>query len=271
MKNNLPKISIITPTYNSEETLLRTLKSVVDQKYPEIEYIVIDGGSTDRTVQIIREYESQISFWCSEKDRGISDAFNKGVKQATGDIVGIINSDDWYDPGSLNAIAMCYQKRVSKNLDAAIMHGDMLLHTENDEDVRRVKPRLWGGRGQIEKALWFNMPVNHPACFVPRKIYDRIGLFSEDYKVAMDYHWILRASLAGEHFEYIPNTLSNFQSGGVSSTNTLLAIKEVMAAQKELKVYPFKRQFGYWLKYTVNRLKNYTGIKILPGKNATSQ
>lgn len=121
-----PKISIITPSYNQGKFLEETILSVLDQDYPNIEYIVIDGGSNDESVDVIRKYESRIHHWVSEKDRGQSHAVNKGMEHVTGEIIGWINSDDVYLPGAFRKVARAF----SKNRDAILVHGDRILIDE---------------------------------------------------------------------------------------------------------------------------------------------
>ncbi len=101
----LPVISIITIVFNGEKYLDQTIRSVLDQNYPSVQYIIIDGGSTDNSINIIKKYEKDLYFWISEKDNGISDAFNKGIARATGDIIGIINADDWYEHNTFERVA----------------------------------------------------------------------------------------------------------------------------------------------------------------------
>ena len=123
MKN--PKISIITITYNSAKTLERTIKSIIEQKYENLEYIIVDGGSTDSTLEIVKKYDTWISKWVSEPDSGISNAFNKGINMATGNVIGIINSDDGLMPGALQAISDSYEDGVD------VYRGKVLLWKED--------------------------------------------------------------------------------------------------------------------------------------------
>ena len=125
--NHYPKISIITPSYNQGKFLDETIRSVLDQDYPNIEYIVIDGGSTDESVDVIKKHESRIHYWVSEKDRGQSHAVNKGMEHVTGEIIGWINSDDTYQPGAFRKVARAFLE----NSDAILVHGDRILIDEN--------------------------------------------------------------------------------------------------------------------------------------------
>ena len=123
----LPVISIITIVFNGEKYLDQTIRSVLDQKYPSIQYIIIDGGSTDTSINIIKKYEKDLYFWISEKDNGISDAFNKGIARATGDIIGIINADDWYEPKTF--------ERVAQQMDDAdICFGDVQFWKNGEKE-----------------------------------------------------------------------------------------------------------------------------------------
>jgi glycosyltransferase involved in cell wall biosynthesis len=253
-------ISIITPTFNSAATLPRTLASVQQQSYSAYEQIVVDGGSTDDTQAILAAAARDSSLrWNGEPDAGIADAFNKGIAQASGELVLILNSDDWLHAGALATMAAAHAARRNAGLPAAILHGDMLQHVADEASHShspvRIRPRRWGGRDGIGRAFWFDMPVCHPTCFVPREIYQRVGNFRTDYCVAMDYEWLLRAFRAGEPFQYVPEIITHFQTGGASGRNTRLAIAEVRRAQVEQRVYPIAGRFSHWGKLAVNRLK----------------
>jgi GT2 family glycosyltransferase len=251
-------ISVVTPSFNSQATLERTLLSLLDQGYPRLECLVVDAGSTDGTLEILRSLEGRGVRWTSETDGGIADAFNKGVAVAQGELVAILNSDDWHEPGAIAAMAAAHERRLAMGLPPAILHGDMLWHEANRS--RLVRPRLWGGRHALGRAFWFDMPLCHPTCFVPREVYRRVGLFKVAYRVAMDYEWALRAFQSGEHFEYVPRLITHFQGGGASGRNTRLAITEVRRAQRSLKAYPLAGRFAYIGKLGINRLKAIAGM-----------
>lgn len=206
----LPRLSIVTPTFNSATHLEQTIHSVLKQGYPDLEYIIIDGGSTDGTLDLIQHYNTEITYSISEPDAGIADAFNKGIAAATGDVIGIINSDDFYAPHALQRVAQRFlETRNQLQHDLFLLHGD--LHWLDGRGSRRVKPRRWPG------AIHYDMPVLHPTCFVPRTVYEAVGLFDTGYRLAMDYDWLLRCWLSGVQFEYIPEVLAHFRAGGAST------------------------------------------------------
>lgn len=202
MNNAIQLISIITVVYNGEEYLEDTINSVLSQSYPNIEYIIIDGGSTDNTIEIIKKYESKIAKWISEKDNGISDAFNKGIKLSTGSLVGIINADDWYEPDAIKNIVDRYKN------DEIVLCGSIKLY--NNQARFNVKKSTLKG---IEK----EMKIWHPGTFVPKSVYNKIGLYDENYKVLMDYDFVLRCRLAGIKFDFFDYNIASMRYGGISN------------------------------------------------------
>lgn len=209
------KISIITVAYNAEGTIEQTINSVLNQTYSNIEYIVIDGGSTDRTVDIIEKYDSFISFWISEPDQGIYYAMNKGIEMATGEIIGIINADDWYEKNALDIIV-----NVFNDAEVEIVYGKLNI-VENDKVVRSTYPLPLNN-------MWFRMAIDHPATFVKRSVYERLGLFDTSYMLAADYDFLLKAYCEGVKFQYIDSTIANFRNDGVSSTKLVECAEETV-------------------------------------------
>ncbi len=207
------KVSIITVSYNAEKTIEQTINSVLNQTYPNIEYIIIDGNSQDGTLGIINKYKHRISQIVNEPDNGIYDAMNKGLKLVTGDIVGIINSDDWYE---LNAIEIIIN--VIYNTGADIVYGKLNV-IENEKVVRQTNEI------PLEN-MWHTMSVPHPATFVKRSVYDRVGLFDVSYNIAADYDFLLKAYSEGIIFKYINSVIANFRSNGVSSTKLVECAEE---------------------------------------------
>lgn len=197
-----PLISIITVSFNSVETIERTIKSVLNQDYKNIEYIIIDGGSTDGTIDIIKKYKDRVTYWVSEPDKGIYDAMNKGISHAKGCFVGIINSDDWYVDGALSIIA----KLIVERPDIDVFCGDMFVY------------HLSSKQGLIHSCcdkIKIKMSINHPTCFVRSNIY-LSKKFSLDYKLASDYDFLLWCYQAGCKFYNVYEPLANFTLGGIS-------------------------------------------------------
>jgi len=210
--DNKPLVSIITVAYNADPFIEKTIQSVLSQTYSPIEYIIIDGGSTDNTVDILKGYSDRIAYWISEKDEGISDAFNKGILRSKGEIIGIINSDDWYEKDAV-------EKVVSTIKDADVVYSDMQLW-KNDEKDFVVK-----GDHQF---LTKEMTVNHPSVFVRKECYTQFGLFDTQYELAMDYDLMLRLKINDRRFVYIPEILANMRWAGLSDKNWLTGCKETL-------------------------------------------
>ena len=168
-----PLISIITVVFNGEKYLEETIQSVINQTYSNVEYIIIDGGSTDGTLDIIKKYEDKIDYWVSEKDEGISDGFNKGIKLSKGKILGIINSDDEYIKNIFETISDIFKEK-----DIDYLYGDMILEDEEGNIIKEIKPDL------KSKSIYGGMPFGHPTLFIKRKLYDKYGYFNNNYKIA---------------------------------------------------------------------------------------
>lgn len=188
--SDLCRITVVTPSYNQAPFLEHTIRSVLDQGYPNIEYIIIDGGSTDGSVDIIKRYERHLSYWVSEPDRGQAHAINKGLMRATGEWVGWQNSDDIYFPGSFQEMARAARKH--KNADLII--GDLMLLDERGRalrDVRYVRPSY----GAL---LAEGMVLANQAAFWRRSVHDNIGFLDERLDCGFDYEWFLRLTKYGQ-------------------------------------------------------------------------
>ncbi len=199
-----PLISIITPTLNRRETLVSTMESVFNQTYPLIEYIIIDGGSTDGTVEMLEEWDEKIDYWVSEKDRGIFDAMNKGIDLARGELIGIINSDDWYAPTTVEKVVNAWKE----DPEADVFFGDALVILR-DIDFAFLRKGNW-------RKLPQEMSINHPTCFLTRRAYEKWGKFDISFPYAADYELALRLYTNGAKFHYIPGILAYQRKGGVS-------------------------------------------------------
>lgn len=199
------KISIITPSYNQAAFIERTIKSVLCQNYSNLEYIIIDGGSTDGTIEIIKKYSDKI-IWKSEKDNGQSDAINKGLKMATGDIVAFLNSDDTYEPSTFDKVSEFFKKNPNKKW----VYGKCKIINENDKEIRKLitnYKNLLLKKYSYAKLLSENF-ISQPATFWKRELLDEIGYLDESEHFCMDYEYWLRIGQkysAGVINEYLAN------------------------------------------------------------------
>lgn len=241
-----PLISIITVVFNGEKHLEKTINSVLSQGYPSYEYIIIDGGSKDKTVEIINKYAHALSYWVSEPDNGIYDAFNKGVKKSNGDLVVFLNADDWFEPNALNEIAKVYQKDK-------IIYGNVRFLKNNSEV---------GISKNDHTRLIEGMTIAHPAVFVPKGIFNKFGDFKSEFKIAMDYELILRFFINGVDFIPLNKVITNMNVGGVSYNNWFKAILEDFKIRKlyhvgfMLNVSFFFKQFIFLsIKRTLEKLR----------------
>lgn len=208
------KVSVITVSYNSVRTIRQTILSVLNQSYRNIEYIIVDGQSSDGTKDIIEQYGTAIAHYISEPDDGLYDAMNKGIRCATGDLIGMINSDDWYECEAVEKAVACFLKT-----GAGVVHGKLCTVYENGRRVYSEKKPL--------DHLWYEAsPVRHPTVFVKREIYQKYGLFNTMYKIAADVDLILRFYTSGVRFAYIDDVISNFRDGGISSLHYMKGCEE---------------------------------------------
>ena len=224
------KVSIVTATYNSEETVKSSIDSVLFQDYEDIELIIVDGKSTDRTLEIVESFGRRISKVISEPDRGIYDAMNKGISVATGDVVGILNSDDFY--ANSQVISTVISTLESTQSDSVF--GDLVyVKPENIDKVVRYYSSAHFHPALFSKG-W--MPA-HPTFFVRRWAYQKYGLFQTDYKIAADYELLVR--LLAKHklsYTYIPKVMVNMRTGGASTSSFMsnwILNKEIVRACSE--------------------------------------
>ena len=241
------KFSIITITFNSRQHLAETIESVLLQDQTDFEYVIVDGGSTDGTLEIIREYaaaDPRIR-WISEPDDGIADAFNKGLRMARGEIVGILNSDDYYLTWALASVAEASRTHP----DCDIFHGDM-LRLDGETALFRLVPAV------VERSIWHEMPLNHPATFVTRRAYERVGGFDATIRIAMDYDMMLRLYKSGCRFYHIPHPLAAMRYGGASDNKHLVGLREVRTIAIR-EGYPLpKAWFWFCYKAGISSVKN---------------
>lgn len=225
------KISIITVVYNNDRTIKDALQSVLSQDYKNIEYIVIDGKSTDNTVNLITEFKEKLGCFISEKDSGIYDAMNKGIRAATGDVVGILNSDDLYqDSGVISAV----MEQFNNDLDLDILYGD-LVYVKSDDTNKVI--RNWKSKAYYNQFFENANVPPHPSLFVKKKVYDEAGLFDLDYKIAADYEFMLRIFKKHNfNSKYFNKLIVRMRLGGASNAGLSSIIKqnkEVLNAWKK--------------------------------------
>lgn len=234
MKNM--KVSIITATYNSARTLCNTIESVLGQSYQNIEYIVIDGNSTDLTVSVIKQYEPLFKGrikWLSEKDGGIYDAMNKGIKIATGDVVGILNSDDYFTSNDV------IERMVTAFCDGTdAVYGD--VHFIHDGEPNKCV-RYYSSKHFRPFWLRFGFMPAHPSFYCKREVFEKAGFYKTDYSIGSDYEMMVRL-FYGFHIrtKYLPIDFVTMRTGGASTRNVqsrLALIKDDVRSCRENGVY----------------------------------
>lgn len=248
-----PRVSIITITLNAAETLDRTIQSVINQTYNNVEYIIIDGGSKDRTAEIISKHAHRIDLWISEPDHGISDAFNKGISCAHGEIIGILNASDWYELDTVSEVARVFEQRP----DVDVVCGWLQYWRDGRREyVFSSNPN------QIIK----EMTVNHPTMFVRKSAYEKFGTFRMDFRYAMDYEFILRLIVAGVKVISLDQILAHMQYEGLTSRNWGKAFAEVKQAKVEHLHNPLAAEGYYWfqcVRFCVRLVLEQVGLESM--------
>ena len=214
------KISIITITYNSANTVEDTLRSVTDQDYNDLEYIIIDGKSKDNTLQLVEKYKHRISKVVSEKDKGLYDALNKGIKHATGDVIGMLHSDDLYAHKSVlkNVI-----NKFTENPETEAVYADLVFVNRNDIN----KPmRVWESGEYKEDSFLQGWMPPHPTFFVRKEVYEKFGGFNTGLKLSADYELMLRLIHKNKiRVAYLKETIVKMRMGGVSNVSFFVKLK----------------------------------------------
>ena len=206
------KISIITVVYNNDKTIEVAIKSVLSQSYSNIDYVIIDGGSSDKTVTIINEYKEQLGYFISEKDKGIYDAMNKGIYAAKGDVIGILNSDDLYQDTNVIETVM---NQFKQNPSIDVVYGD-LVYVKSD-NVNKVV-RNWKSNSYYNRFFENGNVPPHPSLFVKKSVYEKAGLFNLDFKLAADYEFMLRIFKKHNfNSKYINRVIVKMRLGGATN------------------------------------------------------
>lgn len=245
---NKPLFSIATPCWNSATTIERTIKSILDQEYKNYEYIIIDGGSTDGTLDIIKKYEPLFEgrmHWKSERDKGLYDAFNKGVERSNGVYCWNVNADDYMEPGALQKMADFIE---SNNWDTLpVISGGLNFVSESGSLISTQIPT-----GERLEHAYKNdyIGVPHPATLVPKEMYNRHGVFDIFYKIIGDADWYHRVYAAGEKFVFVDFVVTNMSDGGVSNLFIYKrSLRDRIHYLKKFYPNPITR-FIHWAKWT---------------------
>ena len=253
-----PLVSIITVCLNVREDIEATIQSVLSQTYERIEYIIIDGVSTDGTLEVIEQYRDRLGRFISEKDKGISDAFNKGIGLAQGEIVGILNAGDVYHSETVAATV----KRLS-NERYGFSYGDCVFI---EPSGRRFKLQ---GDVRYQESIEYRMPaLNHPTVFVKKWVYEKHGGFYDNWRLAMDYELLLRFHKASVRGVYIPGTLAYMPRDGVSQRRHIGALREQREISIEYGFSPIRAKLYYALylfRFYVRKLLEKAGLLSLLG------
>ena len=247
MIENSLKLSIITVSYNSASTIEQTIQSVLDQDYENFEYIIIDGGSTDGTVDLIEKYADRLAYYVSEPDNGLYDAMNKGISRASGDIVGMINSDDYYFPKAFKTVANAY---MGHKLEDYIFWGDVMYE---------IQGRIAGFRPDNVKTGAF---APHPSMFCPKCIYERIGTYDTSFRLLADYDFMYRAVNKYQIKPlYEPELIAFFREGGLADKNILPCLKDELHVKLKYGQNPIYARIIFLLKVIKNMSRIWKGSR----------
>ena len=214
-----PLLTVVTVVYNGALHIEKAIQSVLSQDYMNIEYIIIDGCSTDGTIDIIHRYQKIIDYWVSAPDQGIYDAMNKGIMLSRGELIGFLNSDDYYEPGAIRAVIQDYKNTCYKGIyygNSFVIQCDL-----------RISYLSMGNA-----SLWRGLGFKHQAMFVHRDIHKKFGLYNPAYRIAADYDFVLRAVSKGVKLIHIDKTLVNYSNTGASGINRIETLNEIRVIGK---------------------------------------
>ncbi|WP_255257924.1 glycosyltransferase family 2 protein [Priestia megaterium] len=238
---------MVTVCYNAQDTIEDTILSVMNQTYKNIEYIIIDGNSTDSTLSIVNKYKEFINCIVSEPDKGIYDAMNKGIQKASGELICLVNADDFLEKQAVEKVVATFL--TDTNID--VIYGDINYIDQNS--LYRINSSR-----DLYKFNYKKMPICHPAMFVRKRIYQSLGLYDLSYKNAADYEFVLRCIKNDISFKYLNEILSNMRYGGASE-NYLLTLKET----KNINIsYGLSKSVANII-YTISITKRYIRSKIM--------
>ena len=225
-----PLVTIITVVYNNERYLAAAIDSVLTQSYENLEYIIVDGSSTDGTLDLIRQHEEQIDYWISEPDNGLYDAMNKGIALATGEVIGILNSDDLYYSNTVARVV----ERYRQTHHSCVIYGSMRKFADGEDSISI-------NRGDLSDRAFetASIVINHPTCFVSRSLYKDFGGFKPEYEVGADRELMMRFHRQGVKFINLEQAIAQFRLGGTTSNQSLSHIfnREIVQEYKLLSAY----------------------------------
>jgi glycosyltransferase involved in cell wall biosynthesis len=249
--SNKSLVSIVTIAFNSERYIEQTIKSVANQSYDNIEYILIDGGSIDSTIDIFKSYDKHIDFWISEKDNGISDALNKGIAFSTGELIGIINSDDFYEDNSIHNAVKAYNS-ITRGTAVVIFGRTFKINHTNTKTIKRNFTKFW----------CMSIPFSHCSSFISKSYYDHFGLYDCNYKIAMDVDSFFSGKSKALFLE-IPFFIANQRDGGCSEKQRLKGIFEYFKTSSNHYSLLY-RLFCLTVKIIIATKNNFVDIFLLP-------
>ena len=224
MAGSQPRVSIVTVALNSRAHVGDTIRSVLAQNYPSVEYVIVDGGSTDGTVDVIRSHEGRLASWISEPDHGIADAFNKGLARTSGDYILFLNSDDWLsDP---DAVSRAMEAAVQSGRPEVIFGDCEIVDRDTGRPLRRLSME-WS-----PFAFRLGRMINHPALFTHRSYFEKYGTFDPSYRIAMDFELFLRGVFRCR-VVHVPVVITNMRSGGLSMSHRSAVVEETIRALKK--------------------------------------
>ena len=240
--------SLITICFNSSATIERTIKSVLAQTFTDYEYIIVDGGSTDSTLDIVKKYEPLFEGrmkWKSEPDKGIYDAMNKGIKRSSGTIIGIVNSDDWLEP---DALKVTYNTFLNNGKDKNSLYCGGINYVMPNK-VKKWEVNIESFKKQV--SLYVMSGIRHPGLFVPKEVYDKVGIYNDNLRLSADQDFVLRCYFHGVRFYDIKKIVSNMAEGGLSTSGSAkawqMSVEDRKKMLKGFGIYGFK---FYWLMYS---------------------
>lgn len=224
------KVTIITATYNSDKSLQRTIDSITSQDYQNIEHIIVDGGSTDNTLEIIKKNSPRITTYISEPDNGIYSALNKGIKLATGDIIGFLNSDDVFtNPFVVSRLVNCFRIKKSD-----LIYGNLVYQSREEDDKKTI--RYWRSNVYNPGCLKWGWMPPHPTLYCKKEIYQTWGLYDESYRISADYEFILRVfKQPTVSKSFLPTIMVKMDVGGISNGSIKNLIRKSVEDYKAIR------------------------------------